>query len=215
MMPAMELLTSPLFGLFLLAAVALAVTPGPGIAYVLARTVSGGRAEGLASSAGTALGGLVHVAAAAAGLSALLMQSAGAFTVLRYLGALYLLYLGVRTLLAKNVPAGQITVRSRGARRAFAEGVVVEALNVKTAIFFLAFLPQFVDPELPPVVQFALLGTVCVALNTAVDVAVVLGAALAIGRWNARAATQAWLRRVSGTTMVVLGLGVLLVRHER
>lgn len=215
MITPMELFTSPLFGLFLLAAVALAVTPGPGIAYVLARTVSGGRAEGLASSAGTALGGLVHVAAAAAGLSALLMQSAGAFTVLRYLGALYLLYLGVRTLLAKNLPAGPVTVRSSGARRAFAEGVVVEALNVKTAIFFLAFLPQFVDPELPPVAQFALLGTICVALNTAVDVAVVLGAALALGRWNARARTQAWLRRVSGTTMVALGLGVLLVRHER
>jgi threonine/homoserine/homoserine lactone efflux protein len=82
-------LTSPLFGLFLLAAFALAITPGPGIAYVLARTVSGGRADGLASTAGTALGGMVHVVAAAAGLSALLMQSAGAFTVVRWLGAVY------------------------------------------------------------------------------------------------------------------------------
>ena len=97
----MELVTSPLFGLFLLAAIALAITPGPGIAYVLARTVSGGRGDGLASTAGTALGGLVHVVAAAAGLSALLMQSADAFTIVRYVGALYLIYLGVRTLFAE------------------------------------------------------------------------------------------------------------------
>ena len=211
----MELVTSPLFGLFLLAAVALAITPGPGIAYVLARTVSGGRADGLASTAGTALGGLMHVVAAAAGLSALLMQSAGAFTILRYVGALYLIYLGVRTLLAEPERAGEVRIRSRGARRAFIEGVVVEALNVKTAIFFLAFLPQFVDPALPLVTQFVVLGLVCVALNTAVDVAVVLGASAALVRWSTRGRVRSWLQRVSGTTMVALGVGVVLVRSER
>jgi threonine/homoserine/homoserine lactone efflux protein len=211
----MDLVTSPLFGLFLLAAIALAITPGPGIAYVLARTVSGGRADGLASTAGTALGGLVHVLAAAAGLSALLMQSAGAFTVVRYLGALYLIYLGVRTLFAGDAPAGAVQVQARGARRAFVEGVAVEALNVKTAIFFLAFLPQFVDPALPLVTQFVVLGLICVALNTAVDVAVVLGASVAMARWHGSGRIRAWLQRVSGATMVALGVGVVLVRSER
>jgi threonine/homoserine/homoserine lactone efflux protein len=211
----MELVTSPLFGLFLLAAIALAITPGPGIAYVLARTVSGGRADGLASTAGTALGGLLHVVAAAAGLSALLMQSADAFTIVRYVGALYLIYLGVRTLFAEPERAGEIRIRSRGARRAFAEGVLVEALNVKTAIFFLAFLPQFVDPVLPPVWQFVALGLICVALNTAVDVAVVVGASTALARWRTQDRIRTWLRRVSGTTMVALGVGVVLLRSDR
>ncbi len=211
----MELVTSPLFGLFLLAAVALAITPGPGIAYVLARTVSGGRADGLASTAGTALGGLVHVVAAAAGLSALLMQSAGAFTIVRYVGALYLIYLGVRTLFAGSAPAGEVRIRSHGARRAFIEGVVVEALNVKTAIFFLAFLPQFVHPALPLLTQFVVLGLICVALNTAVDVAVVLGASAALSRWSMQGRIRTWLRRVSGTTMVALGIGVVVLRSER
>jgi threonine/homoserine/homoserine lactone efflux protein len=211
----MELVTSPLFGLFLLAAVALAITPGPGIAYVLARTVSGGRADGLASTAGTALGGLVHVVAAAAGLSALLMQSAGAFTIVRYVGALYLIYLGVRTLFAGSAPAGEVRIRSHGARRAFIEGVVVEALNVKTAIFFLAFLPQFVYPALPLLPLFVVLGLICVALNTAVDVAVVLGASAALSRSSMQGRIRTWLRRVSGTTMVALGVGVVLLRSER
>jgi threonine/homoserine/homoserine lactone efflux protein len=210
----MDLLTSPLFGLFVLAAVALAITPGPGIAYVLARTVSGGRADGLASTAGTAIGGMVHVVAAAAGLSALLMQSAGAFTVLRWLGAVYLVYLGIRTLLAGAAPPA-VALRSRGAWRAFGEGVVVEALNVKTAIFFLAFLPQFVDPTLPPLQQFVLLGGLCVVFNTAVDVAVVFGASAALARWSAGARLRAGLQRVSGATMVALGVGMALLRHER
>jgi threonine/homoserine/homoserine lactone efflux protein len=210
-----DLFASPLFGLFLLAAFALAITPGPGIAYVLARTVSGGRADGLASTAGTALGGMVHVVAAAAGLSALLMQSAGAFTVVRWLGAAYLVYLGVRTLLARAERPAVTVLRSRGAWRAFGEGVVVEALNVKTAIFFLAFLPQFVDAALPPVQQFIVFGVICVAFNTAVDVAVVLGASAALARWHAGAHLRTWLQRVSGATMVALGVGMALLRHER
>jgi threonine/homoserine/homoserine lactone efflux protein len=212
----MDFFTSPLFGLFLLAAFALAITPGPGIAYVLARTVSGGRADGLASTAGTALGGLVHAAAAAAGLSALLMQSAGAFNVVRYLGALYLVYLGVRTLRARTGEADRVaTPRPRGAWRAFGEGVVVEALNVKTALFFLAFLPQFVDPAQALALQFIVLGTICVAFNTAVDVAVVLGASAALARWHSGARLRAGLQRVSGATMVALGVGMVLVRPAR
>ena len=127
---------------FFIAALVLAVTPGPGIAYVVARTAAGGRVEGLASCVGTGLGGLLHVGAAALGLSALLAQSAVAFSVVKYIGAAYLVYLGIRLLLSRSASA-PVQARSTGARRALLEGVLVEALNVKTALFFLTFLPQF------------------------------------------------------------------------
>jgi threonine/homoserine/homoserine lactone efflux protein len=128
---------------FLIAACVLAVTPGPGIAYVAARTAAGGRAEGLASCIGTALGGMLHVAAAALGLSLLLARSAVAFSVVKYIGAAHLIYLGIRLLLARAAFA-PVHAKATGARRALLEGILVEALNVKIAPFFLAFLPQFV-----------------------------------------------------------------------
>src|SRR3954470_4199109 len=106
-----------LFLTFLVAAIVLAVTPGPGIAYVVARTAAGGRAEGLASGIGTALGGMVHVGAASLGLSALLLRSAIAFSVVKYLGALYLIYLGVRLLLKSSTHAETPRVVASGARR--------------------------------------------------------------------------------------------------
>jgi threonine/homoserine/homoserine lactone efflux protein len=124
---------------FFIAAIVLAITPGPGIAYVVARTVAGGRSEGLASCVGTGLGGLVHVLAAAAGLSLFIAQSALAFNLVKYVGAAYLVYLGVRMLWRKQSFAEVEQVQRQGARRAFYEGITVEALNVKTALFFLAF----------------------------------------------------------------------------
>ena len=130
---------------FLLAAVVLALTPGPGIAYVVARTVAGGRSEGLASCLGTGLGGMLHVLAAALGLSLLIAQSAFAFSLVKYIGAAYLFYLGMRLLLRETRDLDVLPVSPRGARRALVEGVVVEVLNVKTALFFLAFLPQFIN----------------------------------------------------------------------
>ena len=155
---------------FLVAATVLAVTPGPGIAYVVARTVAGGRPEGLASCVGTAAGGLVHVLAAAFGLSVLLAKPATAFSLVKYLGAAYLVYMGVRMLMRDAGAVAVKAVAARGARRALIEGVAVEVLNVKTALFFLAFLPQFVSPAEPVAPQLVLLGTVCVSLNTLVDV---------------------------------------------
>ena len=130
---------------FFFAALVLAVTPGPGIAYVVARTVAGGRAEGLASCFGTGLGGMLHVVAAALGLSLLVAESAVAFAIVKYIGAAYLIYLGVRLLMRKQRDADLGAQVAHGARRALAEGVLVEAMNVKTALFFLAFLPQFVE----------------------------------------------------------------------
>ena len=199
---------------FLLAALALAITPGPGIAYVVARTVAGGRAEGLASCLGTGLGGLLHVLAAALGLSILVAQSAVAFTVVKYLGAAYLIYLGIRLLRREASGVALPAVRAMGARRALLEGVLVEALNVKTALFFLAFLPQFTSPAAPLVPQLVLLGAICVGLNTLVDVVAVFAADRLIRSDTTRAARARLLNRASGVTLIGLGSILALARRE-
>lgn len=199
---------------FLFAALVLAITPGPGIAYVVARTVAGGRSEGLASCFGTGLGGLVHVAAAALGLSLLIAQSALTFSLVKYVGAAYLVYLGIRMLTRKEQPVEVGQVRAQGARRAFMEGIMVETLNVKTALFFLAFLPQFTAPDTPLAPQLALLGSICVALNTFVDVLAVFGADRLLRSNAARATRARLLTRVSGCTMMTLGVFLALARRE-
>lgn len=198
---------------FLIAAVALAITPGPGIAYVVARTVSGGRKEGLASCIGTGLGGLVHVIASALGVSLVIAQSAFAFSLVKYIGAAYLFYLGLRMLFSKsNAPLIE-EVSPQGTRRAFIEGIAVEALNVKTALFFLAFLPQFTTPNEPLIFQLIVLGSICVALNTFVDVLAVLGAHRLLRASAKRAQRERVMVKTSGITM--LGLGTYLALAER
>ena len=198
---------------FFIAAALLALTPGPGIAYVVARTVAGGRQEGLASCLGTGLGGMLHVLAAALGLSVLLAQSALAFSLMKYVGAAYLIYLGVRLLMQKP-PAGDASpVSAQGVRRAFAEGILVEALNVKTALFFLAFLPQFTTPAEPLLMQLVLLGSLCVALNTLVDVMAVLGAQRLLNSGLGRAAKARLMTRASGVTMIGLGAWLALTKR--
>ena len=198
---------------FLVAATILAITPGPGIAYVVARTVAGGRAQGLASCIGTGIGGMLHVLAAAVGLSLLVAQSALAFSLVKYLGAAYLVYLGVRMLIRKQQDAGVQTVSAPGARRALLEGILVEALNVKTALFFLAFLPQFVAPGEPLVPQLVLMGSICVALNTLVDVIAVLAAHRLLDSGAMHTARARLMTRVSGITMI--GLGLFLATAKR
>src|SRR5262249_55946263 len=162
--------------MFLAASLLVAITPGPVIFYVAARTLAGGRLEGLASSLGLGIGGLVHVFAGAVGISALVMASAEAFTVLKFCGALYLIWLGSKTWRDARIqdPAD---VCAAGASRAFREGIVVEALNPKTAASFLAFLPQFVDPTHNVAVQFISYGLISVVLNTSADVIVTIWAA--------------------------------------
>jgi threonine/homoserine/homoserine lactone efflux protein len=199
---------------FAIAAVVLAITPGPGIAYVVARTVAGGRGEGVASCFGTAIGGMLHVLAAALGLSLLVAQSALAFSVVKYLGAAYLVYMGVRLLLRKGEAVPIAPLGSQGTRRALFEGIVVEALNVKTALFFLAFLPQFVSPGEPLISRLVLLGSTCVALNTLVDVVAVFAAARLLRSDVARAARAQMMTRVSGMTMIGLGAYLALARRE-
>jgi threonine/homoserine/homoserine lactone efflux protein len=199
--------------LFLLAAVIIAAIPGPGIFYVAARTLSGGRRAGIASTFGTALGGLVHVVAGGLGVSAIILASAQLFTALKLAGALYLVWLGIRTLReAGHMMPAQIA--PAGAQRAFREGVVVEALNPKTAAFFLAFIPQFLEPAAGyPALQFMTLGLISVALNTFADVIVVVVAAKARGNLVRRPRLIQRLRQGSGLFMAGLGISLALARR--
>ena len=207
----------PAFALFLSAALLIALSPGPGIFYVAARTLAGGRDEGLASSLGTGLGGLVHVAAGAVGVSALVLASAEAFALLKIAGAIYLIWLGIRMIRQaghqSQIAAGMHAVPT-GVRRAFSEGILVEALNPKTAAFFLAFLPQFVDPAAGPVwLQFLLLGLVSVLLNTAVDVVVAVMASRARSMAVARPSLLRRLRQGAGLGIASLGLALVFARR--
>ena len=201
------------FVLFFLAALAIALSPGPGIFYVAARTLAGGRSEGLASSFGTGLGGLVHVAAGAIGVSALVLASAEAFTILKLGGAIYLVWLGIKTFRESCVPL-DVGIEPTGSARAFREGILVEALNPKTAVFFLAFLPQFVDPAAGPVwLQFLLLGLVSVALNTAVDIGVAAAASRARSMAVARPSLLKRLRQGAGLGIASLGMVLVYARR--
>lgn len=193
--------------LFFAAALLLAITPGPGIFYVLARSLAGGRREGIISSLGTFIGGLIHVLAAALGLSAILAASAIAFGVVKYAGAAYLIYLGIRTIQTRNVR--MLQAAPQPARNSFRQGVLTEILNPKTALFFLAFIPQFVAPLRGHVFfQFALLGTISVVMNTFADLTVAMFAGLISDKLRSNPDLQRKQRLVSGAGMIGLGVYV-------
>jgi threonine/homoserine/homoserine lactone efflux protein len=201
------------FTLFLLAALVIAAVPGPGIFYVAARTLSGGKRAGIASTFGTALGGLVHVIAGGLGVSAIILASAELFTVLKFAGAVYLVWLGIKTFREARelLPQKVIAV---GTQRVFREGVMVEALNPKTAAFFLAFIPQFIDPAGGyPALQFITLGLISVALNTLVDFIVVLMASTAHSGLTRRPQLLQRLRQGSGLFIAGLGISLALARR--
>lgn len=194
-------------GLFVAAAVVLTVTPGPAVLYIVTRSISQGRAAGIVSCLGVATGGLVHVVAATLGLSALLATSAAAFNGVKYAGAAYLVWMGVRKLTQPSTLDPSVTIARHSLLRIYRDGAVVNVLNPKTALFFLAFLPQFVSPVRGgAATQFALLGSLFVAIAVSTDVMWALAASSA----------ASWLRRhrrfvmgeryVAGT--VYLGLGV-------
>lgn len=156
--------------IFMLSSLALLVIPGPAVLYIVTRSVQQGRTAGLVSALGVGLGSMVHILAAAAGLSALLLSSALAFTVVKVLGAGYLLYIGIRTLLERTPPPSEEEVPALPLGKIFAQGVVVNILNPKTALFFLAFLPQFVHPETgSPLIQILILGSCFVVLGVLSD----------------------------------------------
>lgn len=192
---------------FAVAATTIALIPGPGMLYVLARSLGGGRDGGLRSTAGTGMGGLVHVAAAAAGLSAIIATSATAFTVVKYLGAAYLVWLGCKALLSRNHAAPSVSAESTAPQsNALRQGVLTKVLNPKTALFFLTFLPQFCQPENGPlVVQVLILGTVSVALNTLADVGVAFAAGALSRRLRER--PEMWRRQQVATGSMLIGLG--------
>jgi threonine/homoserine/homoserine lactone efflux protein len=202
----------PSFLLFLAAALIVAITPGPGLLYIVARTLAGGRTEGLVSSVGLGLGGFVQVLAGALGLSAVVMASAEAFTAVKIVGAGYLVWLGLKTWREAR-DAEPREMQTGGAPRAFREGILVEGLNPKTAVFFLAFIPQFVDSSANAAAQFFALGLISVALNTSVDVIVTLWAAKVRTVLAPRVSFATRTRQASGAIMCGLGATLLFARR--
>src|SRR5271165_36927 len=202
------------FLLFLTAAVMLAIAPGPGMLYVLARSLAGGKREGVLSAFGTFLGGMVHVIAAALGVSIILAKSAVAFATVKYVGAAYLCFLGVRMILEGRTEKGAADVdMSLRARNPLWQGVATEVFNPKTALFFLSFIPQFVNRSGGHVfLQFVTLGTISVVMNTTADLIVI---ALA-GPLGARIRSSATFRRRQRTVTgeIMFGLGTYLATSE-
>ncbi|MFG1400237.1 MULTISPECIES: LysE family translocator [Roseixanthobacter] len=188
--------------------------PGPAVLLVLARASVGGRRVGIATGFGIAAGDLLHTVMATLGLSAVLMTSALAFSVVKYAGAAYLIYLGIRALLEHGEDFHLSSARLVDAPLAFRQAVLAEVLNPKTALFFLAFLPQFVHPEQGSVVgQLATLGLVFVAMS-AVYTALIALAAGHVAGWLARhRGIGRWQGRVIG--VIYLGLGIRLALQER
>jgi threonine/homoserine/homoserine lactone efflux protein len=194
-------------GFFVVAALALLVVPGPAVLYVVARSVQHGRRAGIASVLGIHVGTLVHIAAATVGLSALVVSSAVAFTAVKIAGAAYLIGLGLWTLFARGSESEIALGGERNLRRAFAQGIVVNVLNPKTALFFLAFLPQFVDPNAAhPALQIALLGLLFALLGLVTDSLWALAAGTAGGMLRRSRRFLLTQRYVAGT--VYVGLGV-------
>lgn len=197
------------FGLFFIAAFTLAVMPGPGMLYVLARTLRGGKSEGIASTLGTGVAGLTHTLAAALGLSAILATSALAFSIVKWAGAAYLIYLGLTTLFDRT-PLNLGPATAVPTNGAFRQGVVTEVLNPKTALFFLAFIPQFVNPEGNVLLQFVLLGVITTLLTSGVDLLVVFAANPLSGMLRRSKRLQTVQRLGSGGLLLGLGVYVAL-----
>jgi threonine/homoserine/homoserine lactone efflux protein len=198
--------------LFCVAALALLVVPGPAVLYIVASSLDGGRRAGAASMLGIQAGALVHVAAAALGLSGVLAASALAFDTVKYLGAAYLVGIGVWTLLrGGSLTDPEAAPERTRYRRRFAQGVVVQILNPKTALFFLAFLPQFVDPDAGHAgLQMLVLGLLFVALAIVSDGTWVLVAGTASERLRGHRGFLRAQRYVSGTVFVGLGVATAL-----
>lgn len=209
--------------LFLFAAVLLAVAPGPGLLYVLARTLAGGKREGVLSAVGTFAGGMVHVLAAALGISIILARSALVFEIVRGLGAAYLFVLGLRMILsahkeqaqeASTLLHGNSALSVSRSRYPLWQGIATEVLNPKTALFFLSFIPQFVNRGTGHVfLQFALLGTISVSLNTTADFFVIMMAGPLGNRIRSSARFRRRQRTATGAIMV--GLGAYLLIGDR
>jgi threonine/homoserine/homoserine lactone efflux protein len=201
---------------FLLAALGLLLIPGPSVLYIVTRSAAQGRRAGLASVLGIELASLVHTVAAALGLSALLLTSALAFSVVKYLGAAYLVFLGVRALLAREEGQQALALPPRSLSQLFTQGFLVNLLNPKTALFFYAFLPQFADPARGAVVgQVLLLGGLFVLLAACTDsLYALLGST--VGQWLSRNTRFRRVQRyVTGSVYIVLGVTAAVTGSEK
>ena len=201
--------------LFLLAATALAIVPGPAVAYIVTQSIDRGRRAGLVSALGVASGGLVHVAAATVGLSALIASSATAFTAVKLVGAAYLIVVGIRRIRSGDSEGPEAPALRAPLRRVYRQGVVVNVLNPKTALFFLAFLPQFVNPERGMVwPQVAVLGVLFVLVAVLSDMTYALVSGAIAGRIR-RTGTGAKIRRwLTGGVFVALGITAAAARRS-
>lgn len=203
--------------IFLSAALALNLSPGPDLIYILSRTMAQGRKIGIASATGVCTGALLHVFAAALGLSAVLATSAVAFTAVKYAGAIYLVYQGIQALRSSggSLDFSRARVSAVGAWQAFRQGVLVDILNPKVAIFFMAFLPQFVRIELGrPALQIAGLGVLVVLVALLVEVVFVLAVARATGFFGGRRKVSARLERMLGGVLIGLGLRLAVLEQH-
>jgi threonine/homoserine/homoserine lactone efflux protein len=202
--------------LFCLAATALIVIPGPAVLYIVAQSVGQGRKAGLVSASGVATGGLVHVFGAAIGISGLLLSSATLFSVVKFAGAAYLIYLGGRRLLGLEASALVAPTAARSRRQLYRDGAVVNILNPKTALFFYAFLPQFLDPDRGAVaVQALALGALFVAIALLSDSMWALASGSAADWLKARPVAVKLERWVTGTVLVGLGAAAALTSAHK
>lgn len=197
---------------FFLAMSVFAVFPGPAILYTAAQTITRGRRAGLMAALGLHIGGYVHVLAAALGLSAMLAVVPTAYAVLKVVGALYLIWLGINLIRQTNADRSIPNVEMKSARRAFFESIVVEIFNPKAALFFLAFLPQFADPAaaLPVAMQLVVLGVATLMAFTAVDLLTVLMATMIVKRANRNGRIRVLLGWLGGSILVALGARLAL-----
>lgn len=197
---------APLVWAFVGASALLAFTPGPAVVYILTRTLAQGRAAGLASVAGVAVGNLGNALGAALGLAALFAVSSTAFTVVKWAGALYLIGLGVQQLRRRSAPDHAAKPAPATPSRLMRDGALVALLNPKTTLFFAAFLPQFMDAGASPAVQGAALGGLFVAIAGASDLGYVLLAGLLAPRLSTGTALRRWGPALSGCTFIALGV---------
>ena len=203
-------------GVFSLASILLALTPGPDMLYIATRSVAQGRGAGMVSALGVHTGVLVHTLAAALGLSALIAASATAFSLIKYAGAGYLIYLGLKTL-ASNAESLEIKVFGKSKlRQIFVQGLITNLLNPKVILFFLAFLPQFVDPARGNVsLQLVSLGLLFVLVTLPIDAGVGLAGG-SFGTWlNNRVSVRQASKWVTGAIFIVLGIGTALTGTKK
>jgi threonine/homoserine/homoserine lactone efflux protein len=200
------LLTSPTFAAFLFASLILAVTPGPGVIYIVTRTLGQGRKAGFASIGGIALGDLGNAAAASLGLAAVLSASANAFVIVKLAGAAYLVFLGLRALWAKPAAAVAAPTIRLSPARLFRDGFLVALLNPKTALFFAALLPQFIDPGASPLWQSLVLSCVFVAIAVCTDTLYMLTASALAPAISRRGGSRSYGRYITAATFIGLGV---------